>query len=64
VISKEEFEAYTPCLRGYAVYMFGAREDQPNIPDERNPYPPGSDDAREWDEGNRLGARHAQDGEE
>lgn len=50
-ITKEEFEALDPFHRGWAVYMAGAREDQPNVPQEDNPYPDGSEEASEWDRG-------------
>lgn len=41
IISKEEFESATPFIKGYLVYMFGSRQDQPNIPEVykcENPY--------------------------
>lgn len=63
-LTKEEFEGLPPFLRGYAVYMHGCRKDQPNIPDEKNPYPEGSEEYKKWIEGAQLGALHAQDSEE
>lgn len=52
-ITKEELDRLTPFERGYAVYMFGAREDQPNVPDEPNPYPNGTDAHEKWADGAR-----------
>jgi hypothetical protein len=63
-MTKAEFEALTPRWRGYTVYMAGERDDQPNIPNEENPYPVGSHKARCWDDGQRDAALAAQDGEE
>ena len=37
VITTEEFIALTPYAKGYAVYMCGARANQPNVPDEYTP---------------------------
>lgn len=50
VFTKEEFEAYTPKQKGYAVYMCGMRDDQPNIPNEHE-YKPDPKDQAEFDEG-------------
>lgn len=36
-MTAEQFFNLTPLQRGYAVYMCGEREDQPNIPNERKP---------------------------
>lgn len=54
-LTKEEFENLSPKDRGFAVYMMGAREDQPNIPDEDNPYPENSQEYEEWEKGNWQG---------
>jgi hypothetical protein len=32
-ITAEEFESWDDYNKGYAVYMMGARKDQPNIPE-------------------------------
>jgi len=64
MLTKEEFEALSPRDRGYAVYMAGSRDDQPNIPDESNPYPDGSIKAALWNEGQRIAVLEAQDSEE
>ena len=63
-LSAAEFAALSPRDRGYAVYMLGARADQPNVPDERNPYEPASPMWRAWNEGQRAAALAAQDSEE
>jgi hypothetical protein len=60
----EEFLALSPRARGYLVYMYGERDDQPNVPNESNPYPSGSADADAWDEGQRRAVLVAQDSEE
>ena len=64
VLTKEEFEALDPYNRGYAVYMMGARADQPNVPDEKNPYPPGSQQQLAWIRGMTAAVLDAQDSEE
>jgi hypothetical protein len=63
-LTAEQFAKLTPLQRGYAVYMLGEREDQPHVPNERNPYPAGSFDASQWDEGQRRAVLEAQDSEE
>ena len=60
-MTAEEFVALRPRGRGYAVYMAGARSDQPNIPNEKNPYPKDSLQAKAWDEGQFEGVLEAQD---
>lgn len=59
-----EFQRLTPYWRGYVVYMYGARPDQPNVPDEKNPYRVGTDDHHEWAAGQVAAAQGVQDGEE
>lgn len=61
VITAEEFAAFTPRQRGYAVYMCGSRKDQPNVPNEKNPYPNGSNEWREWNSGESAGIIEVQD---
>lgn len=51
VISKEEFDALSPFTRGFVVYIHGAREDQPNVPDEKNPFPVDSREHIDWQQG-------------
>lgn len=51
-ITKKEFESMTPYKRGYAVYMFGANDEQPNVPDEKNPYPNFTSETNAWEHGN------------
>lgn len=63
-VTKEEFESFSPFDRGYAVYMCGSREDQPNIPDEKNPYPDGSHERQRWNDGQLRAVLNAQDSEE
>jgi hypothetical protein len=61
MITAQRFAALAPRARGYVVYMCGDRDDEPHVPNERNPYPAGSDDAAEWYEGQRRAVLHAQD---
>jgi hypothetical protein len=60
-ITDRQFRAMTALERGYAVYMLGRRDDEPNVPDEANPYPAGSRKAKEWTEGQRRAVLDAQD---
>lgn len=60
-MSKEEFEALDPKTRGYAVYMMGNRSDEPNVPNEDNPYPAGSPEHAAWDDGQSLAVQDVQD---
>jgi hypothetical protein len=63
-LSKAEFKQLSPRNRGYSVYMYGCREDHPNIPDEKNPYPKDSQQAKEWEAGAFAAMLQAQDSEE
>jgi len=51
MLTAADFSSLSPRQRGYAVYMAGCRDDQPNIPDERNPYESETEAWREWHEG-------------
>lgn len=62
--TKSEFKQLAPYSRGYAVYMYGCRDDEPNVPDEENPYPKDSEYAKKWSEGQFAAMIVAQDGEE
>lgn len=61
MIAKETFEQLTPFQRGYTTYMFGCREDEPNVPDEPNPYPQGSGYATAWRNGQQKAMIETQD---
>ena len=63
-LTKEEFESLSPTDRGYAVYMAGERDDQPNIPNEKNPYPKGTKEHEEYDQGAFMGVLEVQDYDE
>lgn len=52
-ITAEQFAKMSPHARGYAAYMFGADSEQPNVPDENNPYPEGSTSHELWNKGQR-----------
>ncbi len=60
-ISKEFFDALSPRGKGYAVYMCGCRDDQPNIPSEFTPKPSDKD---EYEGGIMEGILEMQDGSE
>lgn len=60
-LSKKEFERLSPYARGYAVYTAGWRPDQPNIPDETNPYPEDSEDYKDWNDGYSLAKSELQE---
>ena len=60
-LTKEDFEALQPHTRGYAVYMCGSRDDQPNVPDEKNPYPEGSKENEQWANGAMAACIEAQE---
>lgn len=60
-VTAAEFANLAPRGRGYHVYMAGARLDQPNIPNEKNPYTKGSRAHQEWDLGQRIAVLEAQD---
>jgi len=42
MITEKQFKSLSPKMRGYMVYMRGARDDEPNVPNETNPFKPGS----------------------
>jgi len=63
-MTRTAFLRLSPRARGYAVYWFGDRDDEPNVPKEHNPYRAGSREATEWDEGARRACLDAQDSEE
>jgi hypothetical protein len=63
-LTKEEFEALPPLTRGYATYMLGARDDQPHVPDERNPYLEGTSEHDHWTLGAERASIEAQEGDD
>lgn len=64
IFTKKEFEALTPKERGFVVYWCGENPKQPNIPNEKNQYPVGSREYKQWDEGAFEAMLAAQDSEE
>jgi len=64
MISKRQFLKLKPYERGYAVYMAGERDDEPNVPNEQNPYRHGSNNAAEWERGQQQAVLDVQDSEE
>jgi hypothetical protein len=56
-----QFSALSPYGKGYAVYMLGDREDEPNVPKE---WTPREDEAEEYKEGQMQAVLDVQDGEE
>jgi hypothetical protein len=63
-MTRVQFLALSPRDRGYVTYMMGSRNDEPHVPDEKNPYPAGSLQAVQWDEGQYRAVLDAQDSEE
>ncbi len=53
-MTKAEFERLTPYERGAAVYMLGAREDEPHVNDESNPYSAGGVEWKDWIRGQAM----------
>ena len=60
MIEESDFYALEPEGRGCVVYMFGSRDDEPNVPDEENPYTD-LDDRSAWEQGQFLAMMAAQD---
>jgi hypothetical protein len=63
-MTQDDFARLAPQARGYAVYMFGSRDDEPAVPDEGNPYRPGSPEADAWDRGQQQAVLDVTDLEE
>ena len=61
MMTKEEFDDLSPHSRGYVVYMAGERDDQPNVPNEENPYEEGTKEYEEWDKGAMAAVIEVQD---
>ena len=57
----EDFDKMTPWLKGYCVYMFGARKDYPAIPSS---YTPTRDEEAEYREGQHDAMLEAQEGDD
>ena len=60
-LTKEEFEELDAYERGYAVYQHGADPNYPNVPDEDNPYEPGSANFYDWISGGTAAMFDAMD---
>jgi hypothetical protein len=60
-ISKELWDQMPPFQKGYAVYMFGARSDEPNVPAE---YVPAEHEREQFKAGGTQAMLHCQDSEE
>ncbi len=61
MIASEDFKQLSPFQRGYVTYLNGLSEDEPNVPDEVNPYPPGSGYATAWRNGQQKAMIETQD---
>ncbi len=59
-VTKEEFEAMSAKTKGYMVYMFGHRKDQPNIPEDYRDNIP-DEDKEAYDAGQHRAMIIAQD---
>lgn len=64
VVTAAQFAALSPRDRGFVVYWMGSRDDQPNVPNESNPYDAGSREAELWNQGQREAVIAAIDVEE
>lgn len=63
-MTTERFASLSPRDRGFVVHMMGSRDDEPNVPDEANPYQIGSAEAAAWDVGAFAAYLEVLDGEE
>jgi len=51
MITKKEFDSLEPFDRGYVVYMLGQFDDEPHVPQEKNPYEAGTLEHHQWLQG-------------
>ena len=58
VFTQKEFEGLTAYEKGYAVYLFGYRQDQPAVPKFYEPEP---EDAEEYGRGQQEAILSVQD---
>ncbi len=63
LISKATYDNLSPISQGYVQYWQGAWPGS-ELRDEKNPYPEGSKQHIEWEQGQLRGALDAQDSEE
>lgn len=61
MLTKEEFEALTPFQKGYAVYMAGSRDDEPNIPANYSPIWASPQDKADFEAGQLQAVLEVQD---
>lgn len=64
MLTKRQFEKLSAYDKGYACYMLGAREDEPNVPNHWEPpadHPIRRHLKRRYDAGQRHAVIHAQD---
>jgi hypothetical protein len=64
MLTREEFEALSPRAKGYAVYMAGCRDDQPNVPPSYDTRHFTADELREYNAGQNAAVLECQDSEE
>lgn len=48
MITEQDFSGLSPYHRGYVVYLCGQSASEPNVPNEANPYAPGTRNALDW----------------
>lgn len=48
MITEQDFSDLSPYHRGYVVYLWGKSDGEPNVPDEANPFAPGTRNALDW----------------
>lgn len=63
LITKAEWEEFSPFAKGYALYMQEAHPGS-ELKGLKNPYPAGSAEAKEFDRGEIQATLDVQDGEE
>ena len=64
MITKQQFDEMSAYGRGFAVYWCGKNPDEPNVPDEENPYRHGTVEWSDWNRGQQAAVLAAQDSEE
>lgn len=59
-LTKHQFKALNPVARGYVTAMAGQLAEEPNVPDQGNPFPKGSKLRELWDKGRNMAIRQAE----
>lgn len=59
-LTKKQFKSLNPVARGYVTVMAGQLPDEPNVPDQGNPFPKGSKLRALWDKGRDMALRQVE----